>query len=368
MLGIGIDSGGTRTTYAVDDGSGPQVHSDNESGASIADSRNAESTRLAFEWIVDVVDEADDDEVCVWIGAAGFDASTARAITDLAARPMAQLAEKAEAAGRHVEVFIANDAVSLLKAPPLNGSGIVAIVGTGSVVMGAHPSYPFGVVKRGGNEWVASDEGSGVWMTVKAITLLLEDIESRGPQNYRSALLDRLVDYMGISEEETADIPSSHRALARAGLVARRMASSRPDIKRHLASFVYPHLFDLASMEPGRPHDAIASETINRSVLAITRDVKSVSETIAAHTADDPNLREKLPLVVGGNIAANPTYDSRLRGVVSGECRFVSSVSSVGDSSDELASLALKYLQSNARDQRAIAKGFDPLHPVQKLL
>lgn len=368
MLGIGIDSGGTRTTFAVDNGSGPVVDMDSECGASISDARNTESVRLAFEWIADIVEEQDDDEICVWVGAAGFDASTAKSIKELAARPLAVLAERTEEQGRHVDLFIANDAVSLLKAPPLNGSGVVAIVGTGSVVMGAHPGYPEGVVKRGGYEWIANDEGAGVWMTIRAIKLILLDIQQRGSQNYRSALLDRLVDYMGVSESETADIPASHRALAKAGLVARRMASSRPDMKRHLASFVYPHIFDLASMEAGHSHDAIAADTINRSVQIITRDVKEVSEVLAAHTADDPNLRHRLPLVVGGNIAAHPTYDVRLRALVSSECRFINSVTAVGDSADEFATLAFQYVSANGREQRAISKAFDPLHPVLKLL
>ncbi len=49
-------------------------------------------------------------------------------------------------------------------------------------------------------------------------------------------------------------------------------------------------------------------------------------------------------------------------------CRFISSVTAVGDCADELATLAAHYLNSNARTQRSIAKGFDPLSPVLKLL
>lgn len=367
MIGIGIDSGGSRTTYAIDDGSGT-IQIGTECGSSISDSRDTQSVRMTLEWILDVIESQTDDEICVWIGAAGFAANTARSIGEVFSGPFKALGRRLEEDGRHCEAFIANDAVSLLKAPPLFGAGLVAIVGTGSVVMGAHPSFPNGVVQRGGQEWVVSDEGSGVWMTIQATRQLLKDIEVRGSQNYRSALLDRLADYLGISEADIADIPPSHRAFAKAGLVARRMAGSRPDTKRFLAQFVYPHIFDLASLEPGRPHDPIAAEVIDASTRVITDDVTAVSETLAAHTADDPNLREKLPLVVGGNIAANSVYDQRLRARVSSRCRFISSVTAVGDSADELATLALHYLNSSARDQRAIAKGFDPLNPVLKLL
>ena len=98
---------------------------------------------------------------------------------------------------------------------------------------------------------MVSDEGSVVWMTLESIRLHLADIEARGPVDYHSALLDRLADHVGISESELSDIPSSHVALAKADLVARRMAESRMDAKRFFGRFVYPHIFDLASLEPG---------------------------------------------------------------------------------------------------------------------
>lgn len=98
---------------------------------------------------------------------------------------------------------------------------------------------------------MVSDEGSVVWMTLESIRLHLADIEARGPVDYHSALLDRLADHVGISESELSVIPSPHVALAKADLVARRMAESRMDAKRFVGRFVYPHIFDLASLEPG---------------------------------------------------------------------------------------------------------------------
>lgn len=368
MLGIGIDSGGSRTSYACDQGEGAIQVSGNETGASIADARDAGAMRAAIEWIIDVVQSQSDPEICVWIGAAGFSASTAHSIVGQFAEPMRDLGGWMEDQDRHCEVFIANDAVSLLKSPPLLGSGVVAIVGTGSVVMGAHPQCPDGVVKRGGYEWLVSDEGSGVWMTLQCIRLLLRDIQERGAQDYHSALLDRLADFLDIADTEIADIPPSHRALAKIDLIARRTAASRPDAKRFFARFVYPHVFDLASLESGKAHDPIAAEVLGQSVELVVEGVRVVADTLAAYTADEPNLRESFPLIIGGNIAGNPLYDQLLRAQVSSSCRFISSIDFAGDAADEFAALGSHYLQTDARTRRALAKSFDPLHPVAKLL
>jgi len=368
LLGIGFDSGGSRTSYAFNRGEGAIVVSGNEAGASIANARDASSMGRTVCWIAEVIRSQPDDDICAWIGAAGFSASTSSAIVQEFAEPMRELGKWMEQEDRQCRVFIANDAVSILKSPPLLGAGVVAIVGTGSVVMGAHPMCEEGVVKRGGYEWLVSDEGSGVWMTLQSTRLLLHDIQSRGPSEYHSALLDRLADYFGVSEDEIADIPSSHRALAKIDLVARRMAASRSDAKRFFARFVYPHIFDLASLESGRAHDPIAAEVINQSVEQIAEEVSAVAEILAAHTADEPNLRERLPLVVGGSIAANPLYEQLFRARISSATRFISSVDMTGDSADDFADLAYHYLQSDDRARRATARSFDPLHPVVRLL
>jgi len=369
VLAIGFDSGGTRTTYATTRGGGVFDSNGAEAGSSIADARDPLAFRMAIDWIIDVIEEhSDEDEIVVWIGAAGFSAATASTIKTAFAPRIAKLAEDCDRQNRTVDVLIANDAVSLLKAPPLNGTGIVAIVGTGSVVMGTHTACDEGVIKRGGNDWVVSDEGSGVWMTVKAIQLILADIQTRGPRDYHSALLDRLSDYIGIADQSLADIPSSHRQLAKAEAVARKMAESRADLKRYFARFVYPHLFDLSSMEAGKPHDPIAAEVLQRSVSVIVDEIREVSELVASYTNDQPNLRDKLPVVIGGSIAANPLYEQRLKVLTSSECRYVSSVSILGDGARTMASLAWQYAESSDRDRRQVARSLDPLHPVAKLL
>jgi len=235
-------------------------------------------------------------------------------------------------------------------------------------VMGTHTLCDEGVIKRGGNDWVVSDEGSGVWMTITAIRLIMKDIQTLGPRDYHSALLDRLGDYFGITAQSLTDIPSSHRQLAKAEAVARKMAESRPDLKRYFARFVYPHLFDLCSLETGKPHDPIAAEVLQRSVSIMVDSIREVSEAVSIYTNDQPNLREKLPLVIGGSVAANPLYEQRLRVLTSSECRYVSSVSILGDGAKTMASLAWQYATASDRERRQLARSLDPLHSVAKLL
>jgi N-acetylglucosamine kinase-like BadF-type ATPase len=368
MLGLGFDSGGSRTTYAVDFGRGPEDETGNEATVSLADARAASSTDAAIDWMLEVVRIQDDDDIVAWIGAAGFSAAAVGGIQERFDRPIRELARQLEADGRHCEIFIANDAISILKAPPLGGAGVAAVVGTGSVVLGAHPACPEGVLKRGGREWLVSDEGSGVWMTLECIRMVIRDIEARGSEDYHSVLLDRLTDFLSIPVEAIRNIPASHRAWAKADLVARRAAENRPDMKRFFASFVYPHIFDLAVLQAGHPHDPLAAEVLNESIRIITEEIRVVSEALAAYTADEPNRREALPVVIGGNIAANPHYADQLRAAVASSCRFVSSVDMIGDAADAFAALAALYARSNPKQRARITRAFDPLHPVVRLL
>jgi N-acetylglucosamine kinase-like BadF-type ATPase len=368
MLGLGFDSGGTRTTFAVDRGGGPERQSGTEAAVSLSSARGEASTTAAIDWMTHVILDQEDDEIAVWIGAAGFSASTAQSIKEHFARPVREIAARMEQTGRRCDVFIANDAISILKAPPLMGVGLAAIIGTGSVVLGYHPSCPEGVVKRGGFEWLVSDEGAAVWMTLECVRRLLRDIQERGSQDYNSVLLERLADYLSLSFEETHHIPQSHRALAKADLIARRISEPRADAKRFLANFAYPHIFDMAVLDAGAPHDPIAAEVLNDSVREIAEHVRMVSDALAAHTADEPNLREKLPLVAGGNLAANSTYARLLRNAISERCRFVDSVTTIGDAADELAALSVRYLEADAKERSNITRSLDPLHPVLRLL
>lgn len=164
-----------------------------------------------------------------------------------------------------------------------------------------------------------------------------------------------------------ADVPPSHRGLARAELLAQVVSEGRLDAKRRIAGFVYPHLFDLAVLQAGHVHDRIAARVLASSVRTIVDDIGQVSEVLSAHTADAPNGREKLRLVVAGDIAAHPSYAQQLVAEVS-KCSYIESIDNIGDASELYAALAWHYLEAPALEQRAIARSLDPLHTVTKLV
>lgn len=364
MIGMGFDSGGTHTTFALHGAGGPEWPDGNECSDSISNARGEKSMRAAADWITERIERRDEKEVCAWIGAAGFSGASAPAFTELFERAVHRL----RGSGKRVYLFIANDAVSILKAPPLYGRGVAAIIGTGSVVMGAHPDCKTGLVKRGGAEWLVSDEGSGVWMTLQCIRLLLADIYAQGSENYHSPLLDRLCEHFAVDDDLIDKLPAPYRALAKAEMLARTVAEGRTESKRRLAGFVHPNLFALAEISPGRSHDRIAAQVLDLSVEAIAKHVDDVSSILAAVTANNPNDRERLPLVVGGNIAKNDVYANRLRPTVTSTCDFIRSIDTVGDAAGLYAELAWLYLNASGREQDAITAPFDPLHPVLRLM
>jgi N-acetylglucosamine kinase-like BadF-type ATPase len=239
LIGVGIDSGGTHTTFAVKYSDDAQKTAMMESSSTLADSRSAMSMRRAAEWIVSRILDLTQpgDECCVWIGAAaGIMSTSTSALEQTFEVPLLQLS------GRNIdcEIFIANDAVSILKSPPLHGQGIVAIIGTGSMVVGAHPACPDGIIRRSGYEWPVGDQGAGVWMTFEPIRMVLEDIRMRGRDAYHSPLLDRLCDYFNVDSAPFSSIPDSYSSLARVEELASTLARAGEDSKRRIAGFVHP--------------------------------------------------------------------------------------------------------------------------------
>jgi N-acetylglucosamine kinase-like BadF-type ATPase len=337
---------------------------------SLSTARDAAANAAAVSWLQTRLAKyiEPESEVCIWIGAAGFSAATVHQFRRLFAPFAEALCERADTVDASLDVFVANDAVSLLKAPPLLGTGVAAIVGTGSVVLGAHPSHATGVIKRGGYEWIASDEGSGVWMTIQAMRRILDDIAAKGSVDYHSPLLDRLVEHFDVDDDDLASVPESHQAIARIDAVCRKSASIGRETKRELASFVYPNLFDLVNVEDGGTHDVLAERVIRDSVHTIAQNVEAVSEILAASTADAPSNRDKLAVSVGGNIARNSYYSNLLSAEIGQLCEHVDRVRVIGDASGCFAELASAYLNGSKAERKLLAKDCDPLHPILQLV
>src|SRR5205807_837226 len=104
------------------------------------------------------------------------------------------------------------------------------------------------------------------------------------------------------------------------------------------AQFVYPHLFDFARGE-GHPFDPVANQVIRDSVRVIALHAQAVSDRLAASTADDPDRRAELKMVVGGKIAANPHYEQLLKSEILKTCASIESVKTVGEAADWFSSL-----------------------------
>lgn len=63
-------------------------------------------------------------------------------------------------------LYLANDATTLMLLPPRGGSGVVTIIGTGSVVLAAHNGR---ARKFSGDEWVVSDVGAGIQLGLRGL-------------------------------------------------------------------------------------------------------------------------------------------------------------------------------------------------------
>lgn len=116
FIGIGVDSGGTHTTMAVNRLGEIVLTEANESSHSLAESRSSPNRVKAADWIISRILDMTrpGDDVCVWIGAAaGVTSATVRDFSEIFQPCIGRLS----ASARDCEVFIANDALSILKAP-----------------------------------------------------------------------------------------------------------------------------------------------------------------------------------------------------------------------------------------------------------
>jgi N-acetylglucosamine kinase-like BadF-type ATPase len=369
LVGIGVHSGGTNTTCALVHGDAANPEIVGETSNSISDVRGRNAIRATAEWIARVVlaHTQEHDEICVWIGAAAsFPGVAAESVVEEFEASLKDL----KALRPDCEVYIANDAVSLLKAPPTLGKGVAAIVGTGSIALGNHPAYDH-VVRCGGHQFPVGDQGAGVWMTVEAVRLLIDEIESLGSLHYQSALLDRLCDYFDVSDASLKGLPDRHSPLTRADALAAKIAKARDDNKRYIAGFVHPHLLDLASGGRG-PQDPVAARVVGESVDVVSQQIRKVSEVLAAYaaaayTTDNEYEPVTLPLVVGGSIPANEFYGEKLQASLK-ECKYLEPVELIGDAAGQFSQLAKHFLRSPTRERKLVRRRLDQSHEVLQVL
>lgn len=217
---VGIDSGGTRTNVAIvvegDDGTRSATYeSEHSLSGALAPSLVSKTLmqilaplRIRMEDLA-----ADALPTYIWISAAGYSLWT-RGDYMLAMEEVLP-----HIGGDAIDTIgCGNDAVSVLLGSRADG---IVIAGTGSsvIVRGRDGK----LLQAGGNEWVASDYGSGFWVGLQAIRAAYHDY-SNGTD---SVLLQRLRQVYGIR-------PEDNRALI---AKLRDLGVADPNMKKEIARF-----------------------------------------------------------------------------------------------------------------------------------
>lgn len=204
---VAVDSGGSRTNVELrvgqEDGDLLPL-STYEVSATLSGALAAEEIPRVLRQILAPAESALDDvrdlPVYVWISAAGYSPLTREDFLD------ALEEAKGTVLGPQVRcVGTANDAVTVLLG---SGADAIVIAGTGSAVL--LRSKDGTIHRAGGQEWVATDAGSGFWIGLLGIRGAYRDFEN----GRDSVLLQRFVEQYGLARVEGRRIKAKVRELA----------------------------------------------------------------------------------------------------------------------------------------------------------
>lgn len=266
---FGVDAGGSRTRVAVRM-SGEVVEQIFEIGPMVPASIGERAARDgALRLFRRLADFASGGATTGCIGSAAATPANLHATSLWLAR----LAAEAGLRGRFV---LAEDATVALLGPPLNGVGILCVVGTGSITIGR------GVdgrrVQCGGYEYVVSDEGSGYDLGLTGLRAASRAYDGRGPA---TALVGAAEDHFGLS------IPALGDWLA-----------ALPSPKGRVAAFA-PRVCEIAAAG-----DAVALAAVEACAREIVTAVVTVSDALS---------RSRLPIAfVGGLINGCALFAERV--------------------------------------------------------
>jgi N-acetylglucosamine kinase-like BadF-type ATPase len=185
----------------------------------------------------------------------------------------------------HGTLGIANDGVTLVTAH-LPGT-IVVIVGTGSVALARRPSGQ--LLQIGGEEWIATDYGSGFWIGLKGIRAAYWALEN-GPQ---TSLTVRLLEAYPELHDRNAHEAGRTSTEAAVADIVRRLAGEGFRLKRQVASFAR-EVCDLAGSD-----DAVATRIVCEAAREIAIPAAQIYQRLIG--ANDEGL--KLQFLVCGSIA-----------------------------------------------------------------
>lgn len=189
----------------------------------------------------------------------------------------------------------ANDGVSLLLGSRAHG---IIIAGTGSTVFVR--SADGTIYQAGGNEWVASDEGSGFWISMRGIREAYRDYEA----GVDSVLLQRFRQTYGVRSEDQRGLIEK----------VRELAVGHKDMKKEIARFAESVC---AAAERGDK----GAQNIVKAAAEGLADV--TAETLRRHFTYNEISEQGLRIVQCGGLLSNNFYRLNFEGQL--EMRLMSS-------------------------------------------
>ena len=311
VVPVGVESGGSRTwgSYGAPGNEKHLVGLLND--PTLGGTKSPEEIRNAMDLLFSVIRAAPalTDEVCLWFSAAGYANSSADFLEDT----VRHAAAKQEVRGL---AYIANDATTMLLEPPRLGNGVVAIVGTGSVVVGAEQGRSR---KFSGDEWVAADIGSGFEIGWSGIHRAYA--EYQGWEDDETELKELLVEWCSQQIEpagpvhldpSTVSLPKDERV----PYVLRGIAALGTRVKPTVARFAYEVLNAAAR------GDAVADKILDEASTHIADFIARLCRWRQA-VHDDTGSPRPLgthEVTIDGSIGGHQEYFRRLEDYVAERC------------------------------------------------
>ncbi len=187
---VGMDAGGTKTVAYLGDDQG-KIIAKASGGAGNYHTAGKESVKETFQQLIhelckEVEISAEEIEV-ISIGAAGVDRKEDKLVVK----------EIFTEAGFDCEKIISNDGRIALVGAQGKEEGIVTICGTGSIALGITDDGK--LIRSGGWGHLIDDEGSGYYISAKALNAVVKDADGRGES---TILTEKVLNFLDTSNPE----------------------------------------------------------------------------------------------------------------------------------------------------------------------